>query len=73
MKKFDFKKLILGAVILGLIMSIPFGVINFLVRRPHDIELMYSILQVSLMMNIFVIAFPFIFRYASKDKCKKEE
>ncbi len=71
MKKFDLKKLILASVIMGLVIAIPLGVITIFIRRTHDMELIYSILQMSLIMNFVVIASPFVFRYASKGK--KEE
>lgn len=70
MDKFNFKKLILCALVLGVIMFIPFRLIKELVYESRDIELMYSILKMSLMLNIFLITFPFIFRYASKSKDK---
>jgi ABC-type antimicrobial peptide transport system permease subunit len=73
MKNYDLKKLLLAAVILGLIMAVPLSLINFLARTPKNAELMHLILRVSLTMNIFVIAFPIVFRYASKPKGKNEE
>ncbi len=64
----------LSGVVMGLIIAIPLGTIEFFVRKAHDIDLLYSVLLMSLIVNFVLITLPFIFRYASKskDKVRKE-